>query len=79
MAVAAHGDLFIADSGDNVVEEVTPAGRLLVVAGSGNTGAPTPGPATSSHLWSPTGVAVDAHGDLFIADWGNDDIEEVTF
>jgi hypothetical protein len=74
----AHGDLFIADSGNNVVEEVTAAGRLSVVAGDGEEGTPTPGPATSSELDAPAGVAVDAQGSLLIADSGNYVVEEVT-
>ena len=78
VAVDAHGDLFIADWGHNVVEEVTPAGRLSVVAGTGIEGAPTPGPADSSNLNDPLGVAVDAQGDLFIADQLNNVVEEVT-
>ena len=79
VAVDAHGDLFIADTDNQVVEEVTPAGRLSVVAGGTREGAPTPGPATRSGLSFPVGVAVDAHGDLFIADQGNNDVEKVTF
>ena len=42
-------------------------------------GAPTPGPAKSSDLDSAVGVALDAHGDLFIADSDNDDVEKVTW
>lgn len=76
--MGADGDLFIADGGNNVVEEVTPAGGLSVVAGDGKQGRPTPGPVTSSALAGPSGAAVSAHGDLSIADWGNDDIEKVT-
>jgi DNA-binding beta-propeller fold protein YncE len=73
------GDVFIADSGNNVVEKVTPAGQLSIIAGQlGNSGAPTPGPATSSMLNDPTRVAVDSAGDVFIADSGNDVVEEVT-
>ncbi len=78
VAVNAHGDLFIADTGNDVVEKVTPAGRLSVVAGNGQAGPPTPGPATSSSLDGPEGVAVDAYGDLFIADTLNDVVEEIT-
>ena len=78
VAVDAHGDLFIADTYNNVVEEVTAAGRLSVVAGTGKEGPPTPGPATRSKLDTPSGVAVDAHGDLFIADTANAVVEEVT-
>jgi hypothetical protein len=78
VALDAHGDLFIADSNNNVVEEVTPAGKLSVVAGNGTLGPPVPGPATKSGLQGPSGVAVGAHGDLFIADWANNVVEEVT-
>jgi hypothetical protein len=78
LALDAHGDLFIADTGNDVVEKVTPAGRLSLVAGVPDRGPPTPGPATSSELEEPSGVAMDFHGDLFIADSGNSVVEKVT-
>jgi hypothetical protein len=43
VAVDGKGDLFIADNGNNEVEEVTPHGTLSVVAGVREAGAPTPG------------------------------------
>lgn len=71
VAVSNTGDLYIADFVNRVVEEVTPAGRLSIVAGiPGRSGAPTPGAATKSMLSAPVGVAVDAHGDVYIADQG---------
>jgi hypothetical protein len=79
VALNAHGDMFIADMWNSVVMEVTPAGELSVVAGNGNQGPPTPGPATESALGSPCGLAMDAHGDLFITDVYNNVVEEVTF
>ena len=78
VALDVHGDLFIADHANNMVEEVTPAGKLSVVAGTGKPGLPTPGPAIKSALNAPSGVALDAHGDLFIADSNNNVVEEVT-
>ena len=78
IAVDSSGNLFIADSGNNVIEKVTPAGQLSIVAGSGVLGPPTAGPATGSDLHDPNGIAVDISGNLFIADSGNGDIEEVT-
>jgi DNA-binding beta-propeller fold protein YncE len=74
------GDVFIADSSNNVVEKVTPAGQLSIFAGQvGQHGAPTPGPGSSSDLHSPSGVTVDsATGDVFIADSGNDVVEELS-
>jgi len=79
MTTDAAGDLFIADSTNDTIDEITPAGILSVVAGiPGSAGVPTDGPALSSHLDAPYGVAVDAGGDLYIADTSNEDVEEVT-
>ncbi|PPK94208.1 NHL repeat-containing protein [Kineococcus xinjiangensis] len=77
VAVDALGDLFIADRGNHRIEKVTVAGVLSVVAGTGTAGAATAGAALSSPLSSPTGVAVDAGGNLFIADRGNHRVEKV--
>jgi hypothetical protein len=79
MAVDAHGDIFIADAGNNVIREVTPNGIITTVAGTGTAGySGDHGAATAAELNDPIGVAVDASGDLFIADSGNDVIREVT-
>ena len=54
---------------------LTPAGKLSVVAGTVKPGLPTPGPAIKSALNAPSGVALDSHGDLFIADSNNNVVE----
>ena len=80
VAVDAAGDVFIADSGNNVIREVDlSTGLITTVAGNGTCGySGDGGPATSAELSYPTGVAVDAKGDLFIADSGNNVVREVT-
>ena len=64
------GDLFIADYDNNVIREVNyTTGRITTVAGDGTLGYSGDGSqATAAELYGPTGVAVDAAGDLFIAD-----------
>ncbi len=62
------GDVFLADADNSVVVEVTPEGNLSIVAGNGDYGTPTPGPATSTSLQNPTGLAIDPQGNLVIAD-----------
>ena len=71
VAIDALGNLYIADAGNNVVREVTATG-LITVAGNG-TAAYTGdnGPATGAALKAPAAMAVDASGNLFIADNGN--------
>src|ERR1700727_3184161 len=81
-AVDAKGDLFIADSGDNVVREVTPAGVIRRAAGTGIAGLGIAGPfgfpAALSSLDHPQNVAVNAQGDVFVADTYNNRVVEVT-
>ncbi|MDE0105484.1 MAG: hypothetical protein OXN89_24165 [Bryobacterales bacterium] len=77
VAVDATGNLYIADRGNHRVRMVDAAGVITTVAGSRQAG-PTNGafggdggPATSAQLNSPAGIAVDAVGNLYIADRGN--------
>ncbi len=79
LAVDAEGDLFIADTGDNVVREVTPSGNIELLAGDGTAGySGDGGPAVDAELDGPEAVAVDASGDVFIADSKNNVVREVS-
>jgi DNA-binding beta-propeller fold protein YncE len=77
IAVDGNGELYIANEGSNDVLAVNPSGTLSVLAGTGTPGPPTPGPASSSELSSPAGVAADGFGNVYIADIGNSEVEEV--
>ena len=79
VAVDLAGDLFIVDDASNVVREVVHStGDITTVAGDGTAGyRGDGGPATDAELNQPNGVAVDAAGDLFIADYGNNVVREV--
>ncbi len=78
VAVDSQGDLFIVDGFEDVVREVKPDGIITTVAGDGTVGySGDGGPATDAELDVPSGVAVDAQGDLFIADSANNAIREV--
>jgi hypothetical protein len=78
----AAGDVYIADSGDNVVREVTAAGVIRRIAGTGFAGLGYAGPfgfpATLSSLDHPQDVAVNAQGDVYIADTYNNRVVKVT-
>lgn len=78
MAVDLLGNVYVGDMGNNVVEKVTPSGHISIVAGNGTMGSPVPGPATSSPLDGPHGVAVDSFGNVYIADTYSDQILKVT-
>jgi sugar lactone lactonase YvrE len=75
----AAGNLYIADRGDNQIIEVSPVGLVTTVAGTGEQGySGDNGAATMAQLDSPSGVAVDAAGSLYIADTHNNRIRKVT-
>jgi trimeric autotransporter adhesin len=63
LAIDISGNLYIADSGNNEVREITPAGLILPVA---------------TQLNNPVSVATDALGSVYIADSGNNRIVKVT-
>jgi sugar lactone lactonase YvrE len=78
LAFDATGNLFIADEGNQRIREVATNGIITTVAGNGINGySGDGGMATNAELNGPTGIAVDATGDLFIADVGNERIRMV--
>ena len=79
VAVDALGNLYIADTFNNRVRRVTPAGIIDTVAGTGEQGyGGDAGPATEARLDRPEDVAVDALGNLYIADSFNNRVRRVT-
>ncbi len=80
VAVDSAGDIFIADTGNNCVREVSAAtGVITTVAGNGTKGySGDGGQAANAELSTPDGVAVDSAGDLFIADTANQRVRQQT-
>jgi uncharacterized protein (TIGR03437 family) len=79
VAVDSGGNFYIADTANNVVRKVSAAGVISTLAGNGATGSGGDGGAASSaQLNAPQGVAVDASGNLYIADTGNARIRKVS-
>jgi sugar lactone lactonase YvrE len=78
LALDAAGNLYIADTGNNRVRRVS-NGIITTVAGNGQAGfSGDNGPATDAALWMPYGLAVDAGGDLYIADAVNNRVRKVS-
>jgi sugar lactone lactonase YvrE len=78
IAVASDGTLFIADSGNNRVRKVGADGIIHTIAGTGGAGySGDGGRATDAMLSRPTDLALDASGNLYIADTDNSCIRKV--
>ena len=79
LAFAADGSLYIADRENNRVRRIDSDGIIDTVAGTGVSGyAGDGGPASEAELANPEGIAFDADGNLYIADFGNRRIRKVT-
>jgi len=78
VAVDSSGKIYIADSGNHVIRVVA-NGTITTFAGDNTLGySGDAGPATDAQLNTPVGVALDASGNLYIADSGNNVIRQVS-
>jgi len=78
VAVDIWGNLFIADCSNSRIRKVNPNGMIATVVGKGgNSYYGDGGTATNAGLNNPKGVAVDAAGNLYIADQGDHRIRKV--
>jgi DNA-binding CsgD family transcriptional regulator/sugar lactone lactonase YvrE len=78
VAVAHDGTLVISDAGNNRLREVTPGQEILAVTASSQDGFAGDGfPAIAALLSAPEGVAFDSHGNLYLADTGNQRVREI--
>jgi uncharacterized protein (TIGR03437 family) len=78
VAVDTAGNLYIADTGNQVIRKVNSQGIITTVAGNGQQGpGGDGGPAIAARLSAPCAVAVDGSGNLYIVDGGNNEIRKV--
>jgi hypothetical protein len=74
-----QGNLFIADAGNSRIRQVSPDGIIRTIAGTGTqSSCGDGGPATAACIGWPARVAVDAQGNLFIPDYLNNRIRQVS-
>ena len=78
IAVDGSGNLYIADTFNNVIRKVDGSGNISTFAGNHKQGySGDGGAATSAMLSHPWGVTADASGSIYISDTGNDVIRKV--
>lgn len=79
LAVDSSGNLYVADTQNNVIRKVAETGIITTVAGNSLSGySGDGGPAASAELNGPLGVAIDGAGNIYIADSGNDRVRKVS-
>jgi uncharacterized protein (TIGR03437 family) len=78
IALDRQGNLYLADTDNHRIRKITPAGIISTLAGTGHAGSSGDGGlATSAQLNSPYGLAADAAGNIYVADFGNHKVRRI--
>ena len=78
VAVDGSGNVYVADSGNNTIRKVTPAGVVSTLAGLPGPPGSSDGIGAAARFYTPAGAAVDGAGNVYVADTANFTIRKVT-
>ena len=71
MATDSAGNVYVADSANNTIRKITPAGAVTTLAGKPGTQGSTDGMGAAATFLTPKGVATDGAGNVYVADSGD--------
>ena len=78
MAIDSAGNIYVADRRNHMIRKITSGGVVTTLAGLADTSGSTDGTGNVARFNSPTGMAIDSAGNLYVSDTGNYTIRKIT-
>ncbi len=72
------GNVYVADTDNSTIRKITPAGVVTTLAGTAGVFGSADGTGAAARFNSPTGIATDSAGNVYVADNGNSTIRKIT-
>jgi streptogramin lyase len=76
-AVDSSGNVYVADSGNSTIRQITPGGVVTTIAGTAGIAGWRDGSGSAALFNQPRSLVLDAAGDIFVADTGNKAIRRI--
>jgi sugar lactone lactonase YvrE len=78
LARDAGGNLYVVDSANSTIRKITPAGAVTTIAGTSGSSGSTDGIGGTARFNNPSNIAVDAAGNVYVVDSGNQTVRKIT-
>lgn len=78
LAIDADGNIYVVDSGNSTIRKIMPGGAVTTIAGTPGASGNADGAGAAARFNHPSNIAVDAAGNLYVADTGNQTIRRIT-
>jgi sugar lactone lactonase YvrE len=78
VAVGSDGVIYVADTDNNTIRTISTSGVVHTLAGVAGEADSDDGACLTAHFNAPQGIAIDAAGNLYVADTGNNTIRKIT-
>jgi sugar lactone lactonase YvrE len=78
LAIDKFGNLFVTETTDSTIRKISPSGIVSTFSGVAKENGSTDGPVSVARFYFPNAIAIDSHGNMFVADNMNNTIRKIS-